>query len=133
MLEQPRLRCRGVRRRVRGSANIRLPSLRSCLVLGLAVIGGLWAWNYYSARESTDDARIDGHIAPVSARVGGTVIEILVDENDTVNAQQIVARLDDRDYRIALQRAEADLAAQNAAASAARTRCRLLQRQLRAD
>src|SRR5436190_668729 len=91
------------------------------LVLGLAVIGGLWAWNYYSARESTDDARIDGHIAPVSARVGGTVIEILVDENDTVQAQQIMARLDDRDYRIALQRAEADLAAQNAAARAART------------
>ena len=83
--------------------------------------GGIWAWSYYSARESTDDARIDGHVAPVSARVGGTVIEIFVDENDMVNAGQMVARIDDRDYRIALQRAEADLTAQQATATAART------------
>ncbi|MCC6588221.1 MAG: HlyD family secretion protein [Bryobacterales bacterium] len=90
-------------------------------ILLVGVVAGLWAWRYYSVRESTDDARIDGHIAPVSARVAGTVLEILVEENDIVKAGQVVARLDDRDYRIALQRAEADLTAQNAAAAAART------------
>jgi membrane fusion protein, multidrug efflux system len=90
------------------------------VLLGLAVAGGLWAWSYYSVRESTDDARIDGHIAPVSARVGGTIIEILVSENDLVTAGQVLARLDGRDYGIALQRAESDLAAQTASASAAR-------------
>jgi membrane fusion protein (multidrug efflux system) len=92
------------------------------LFLALAVVAGLWAWGYYSVRESTDDARIDGHIGPVSTRVAGTVIEILVDENDKVTAGQVLARLDDRDYRVALHRAEADVAAQHAAASAARTR-----------
>jgi len=89
--------------------------------LVLALIGGLWAWRYYSARESTDDARIDGHIAPVSARVGGHVLEILVEENDTVAAGQVLARVDSRDYRIAVERAAADLAAQEATAAAART------------
>ena len=87
----------------------------------LLIAGGMWAWSYYSVRESTDDARIDGHVAPVSARVAGNIIGILVEENDAVEAGQVLARVDDRDYRIALQRAESDLAAQNAAATAAQT------------
>jgi len=95
--------------------------LAAVIFLLLLIAGGIWAWSYYSVRESTDDARIDGHVAPVSARVAGNVIEILVEENDVVEAGKILARIDDRDYRIALQRAESDLAAQNAAASAART------------
>ena len=50
------------------------PWSSSCLLIA----GGIWAWSYYSVRESTDDARIDGHVAPVSARVAGNVIGILV-------------------------------------------------------
>src|SRR6185437_4815529 len=49
------------------------------LVLVLALIGaGIWLWHYYGARESTDDAQVDAHIAPVSARVSGTVNKVLV-------------------------------------------------------
>jgi membrane fusion protein (multidrug efflux system) len=91
------------------------------IFLVLAAVAGVWAWRYYSTRESTDDARIDGHIAPVSARVGGHVVEILVEENQTVAAGQVLARIDERDYKIAVERAGADLAAQQAAAVAART------------
>lgn len=90
------------------------------VLLILLAIAGVWIWSYYSVRESTDDARIDGHVAPVSARVGGNVIEVLVEENAVVTAGQILARIDDRDYRIALQKAESDLSAQQAAATAAR-------------
>ena len=46
----------------------------------------------------------------MSARVGGHVVEILVEENDTVAAGQVLARIDERDYRIAVDRAGADLA-----------------------
>ncbi len=90
-------------------------------VLAIAAIGGLLAWLHYRGRESTDDARIDGHIAPVSARVGGYITEILVDENQIVSAGQVLARIDDSDYRVALNRARAEMTAQEAAASAART------------
>jgi membrane fusion protein, multidrug efflux system len=98
-----------------------IASLAAVLVLLSLIAGGLWAWSYYSVRESTDDARIDGHVAPVSARVGGTVVDILVEENTPVQAGQVLARIDDRDYKIALQRAASDLAAQQATAIAART------------
>jgi membrane fusion protein (multidrug efflux system) len=91
------------------------------IFLALALIGGFFAWRYYSVRETTDDARIEGHIAPVSARVTGHVLEILVEENDTVQAGQVLARIDNRDYQIAVDRAAADLAAQQATAAAART------------
>ena len=37
------------------------------------VVGGVLIWRYYSARETTDDAQVDAHIAPVSARISGTV------------------------------------------------------------
>ena len=45
-----------------------IATLTAVLVLGLVVAGGLSAWSYYSVRESTDDARVDAHVAPVSAR-----------------------------------------------------------------
>jgi membrane fusion protein (multidrug efflux system) len=98
-----------------------IATVAALLVLVLTVLAGLWAWSYYSVRESTDDARADTHVAPVSARVAGHILEIFVDENDRVTAGQVLARIDDRDYQIALQRAQADLAAQRATARAART------------
>lgn len=98
-----------------------IATLAILIFVVLLAAGGMWAWSYYSVRESTDDARVDAHVAPVSARVGGHVVEVLVDENQQVQAGQVLARIDDRDYRIALQRAEADLAAQQATARAART------------
>ncbi|HEX4999647.1 MAG TPA: HlyD family secretion protein [Terriglobia bacterium] len=80
------------------------------VVLLLAIGAGLVAWRMLSGRESTDDARIDGHVHPVSSRVGGTVVAIEVMENQPVEAGAALVRLDDSSYRIALARAEADLA-----------------------
>ena len=82
---------------------------------------GYRLWGYYSVRESTDDAQIDGHINPISARVGGTVIAVNVDDNQYVKAGTVLVQIDPRDYQVALDRAHADLASSEAVARAART------------
>lgn len=80
------------------------------VVLILAVAGGLVGWRLLSGKESTDDARVDGHVYPVSARIGGTVQTVEVVENQVVEAGTVLVKIDDRNYRVALQKAEADLA-----------------------
>jgi membrane fusion protein, multidrug efflux system len=83
------------------------------------VAGGAFIWHYYSIRESTDDAQIDGHINPISARVSGTVVRVLHDDNEMVQAGTLLVELDPKDYQVALDRARADLANAEAGATAA--------------
>jgi membrane fusion protein (multidrug efflux system) len=81
------------------------------LALALVLIAGvIFVWHYYSVRESTDDAQIDGHLDPISSRVAGTVLRVLHDENETVQAGTLLVELDPKDYEVALERARADLA-----------------------
>jgi len=94
------------------------------VVPGLVVVlaaAGYFVWQYYSVRESTDDAQVDGHITPISARVGGTVIAVNVTDNQYVEADTVLVRIDPRDYDVALQRAQADVAAAQSTALAAQT------------
>jgi len=99
------------------------PHLGRTLVIGvpLVLIAVVLAWRYFAARETTDDAQIDGHITPIAARVGGTVLAVKVDDNELVRAGAVLVEIDPRDYRIALQRAEAELADAQAALVAARS------------
>jgi membrane fusion protein (multidrug efflux system) len=91
------------------------------IVLVILAIGGVWLWNYLSSFESTDDAQIDGHIYPISPRVSGRVIAVNADANQSVKAGQVLVRLDPTDYKVALERAKADLAQAQADARAALT------------
>ena len=86
-----------------------------------AVMTGVALWKYYAVRESTDDAQIDGHITPISARVAGTVKAIHVSDNQYVNAGDVLIELDPADYEAALLRAEADVADARAAAQGAQS------------
>jgi membrane fusion protein (multidrug efflux system) len=86
-------------------------------VVALVVFSGIWY--YLGGHESTDDAQIDGHIVPIASRVGGTVAEVKVDDNQVVEAGAILLEIDPRDYRTALTRAEADYADAQAALVAA--------------
>ena len=94
-------------------------------LFGLAVpalaLAGYLVWQYYSVRESTDDAQIDGRIHAISARVGGTVLSVNVDDNQEVEAGTVLVRIDPRDYEVAAQRARADLAEAEASLRASRT------------
>jgi membrane fusion protein (multidrug efflux system) len=83
------------------------------------LIGGAFVWHYYSVRESTDDAQIDGHINPISPRVTGTVVTVLHDDNEVVQAGTLLVELDPKDYQVAVDRARADLANAQANAIAA--------------
>src|SRR5579872_7535235 len=81
------------------------------ILLALAlVVGVIFIWHYYSLRESTDDAQIDGHIDPISARISGTALNVLHDENELVQAGTLLVELDPKDYQVAVERARADLA-----------------------
>jgi membrane fusion protein (multidrug efflux system) len=95
---------------------------RIVIVAGLvAVLAGVGAWRHFAVRESTDDAQIDGHVNPVAARVGGTVLSVLVQDNQHVEKGAVLVRIDPRDYEVALARAQADLAENEASARAAHT------------
>ncbi len=111
------------RRERMGSYFRRHPQARWILLLVFLVVvaAGAYLWHYYSLREDTDDAEIDGYIVPVSARVSGTVISVNVAENQQVERGAVLVQLDPKDYQLALQRAQAELASAQAAAAAART------------
>ncbi|MGD0580045.1 MAG: HlyD family secretion protein, partial [Bryobacteraceae bacterium] len=98
----------------------RLRTILIVIVL-LAAVGGYFAWRYYSVRETTDDAQIDGHVNPMAARVGGTIIEIPVKDNQYVEAGAVLAQLDPKDYQVAVARARADLAEAEAALAGSQT------------
>ncbi len=90
-------------------------------LLAAVVVVGILVWRYYAARESTDDAQVDAHIAQVSARVSGTAIAVNVDDNQQVKAGQVLVQLDPKDYQVALAQARANLADALAGHRAAQT------------
>lgn len=97
------------------------PGARRLLAAGVAGLLALAAagWWYYGGREATDDAQVDGHIVQVASRVGGTVLSVRVEDNQRVAAGTVLVEVDPRDYRVALQRAEADYADAQAALAGA--------------
>ncbi len=85
------------------------------------LVGGIAFWRYSAVRVATDDAQIDGHIMPLAARVSGTVQEVHAQDNQLVSAGTVLVQIDPTDYKVALARAEAELAAASAGAQGART------------
>src|SRR6201986_5590064 len=79
------------------------------IILGVILIGGIIfgikEYIYYSKHIDTDDAQIDGDISPVVARVGGYVDSIFFEENGHVNKDQVLVKLDDRDYKVRVEQA----------------------------
>ena len=80
------------------------------------IVCGLALWRHFSSYESTDDAQVDAHLHPVSARVPGYVIRVNVGDNEYVQKGAVLVEIDPRDYEVALDQARADLA--NAEATA---------------
>jgi membrane fusion protein (multidrug efflux system) len=96
----------------------RRPVVLGILALVVLLFAGFGArqWAFARHHVSTDDAQVEGHIIPVLARVGGYVNQVLVNENQSVHAGDVLATLDDRDIRARLAQNEGDLAAAQAMA-----------------
>jgi membrane fusion protein, multidrug efflux system len=95
---------------------------RAAAVLLLAVViigGGLFVRNGL-AWESTDDAQVNGHIMPLSARINGYVLEVPVIEGQIVHAGDVLVTIDPKDYKIAVEQAQATFADAQATAISSR-------------
>ena len=86
-----------------------LATVAAGLVL-VAVIGGLLYWLNVRDYESTDDAFVAARSFSIAPKVGGYVTEVPVTDNQHVNAGELLARIDNRDYVIAVDQAKAQVA-----------------------
>ncbi len=89
------------------------------LVAIVAVLLVGWFWWESRQWEDTDDAEIDGHIYPISARVSGQVIKVNFDDGQVVHKGDVLVVIDPTDYTVALERARADYQDSQAQALAA--------------
>jgi len=93
------------------------------VLIGAAGVAALalaaWAgWDYWTVGRfhvATDDAYVQADTITIAPKVSGYLSVVQVGDNEAVKAGQILARIDDRDYRVALQQADADVAAGQAA------------------
>lgn len=83
------------------------------IILAVLVIAGVWfgvsKYIHSQHHEDTDDAQVSSDISPVIPRVGGYVKDVLVKDNQLVKKGDTLLVIDDRDYRIKLEEAEAAL------------------------
>jgi membrane fusion protein, multidrug efflux system len=96
--------------------------LRKVLLAGAAVAvlaaGGWYGFDYWTVGRfavSTDDAYVKADNTTIAPKVSGYLSDVLVGDNEQVKAGQVLARIDDRDFHVALEQATADVAAAQAA------------------
>ncbi|WGR92733.1 HlyD family secretion protein [Bradyrhizobium sp. ISRA443] len=101
--------------------------LRRLLLAGVAatvLAGAAWyGWNYWTVGRflvSTDDAYVKADNTTIAPKVSGYLSNVLVGDNEHVHAGQVLARIDDRDFKVALDQAKADVAAAEAAVTSKR-------------
>jgi membrane fusion protein (multidrug efflux system) len=97
-------------------------NFRKALLTGaaLAMLAGTawYGWDYWTVgrfQVSTDDAYVKADNTTVAPKVSGYLYQVLVGDNERIKAGQILAQIDDRDFKVALDQAKADVAAARAA------------------
>jgi membrane fusion protein, multidrug efflux system len=95
--------------------------LRSVLVaagaIALLAVAGFYGHYYWTTGRflvSTDDAYVEAHSVLISPKVSGYISAVPVDDNQSVKAGEVLARIDSRDYQTALDQAHANVAAAQA-------------------
>jgi membrane fusion protein (multidrug efflux system) len=97
-------------------SHLTLSLLIAASLLGLAG-SGWFGWRYWTTGRfevSTDDAYVQADSTTVAPKVSGYLSAVLVQDNQRVMAGQVLARIDDRDFRAALDQARANVAASQA-------------------
>ena len=97
------------------------PNLRKLLLTGAAIAvlaaAAWYGWDYWTVGQylvSTDDAYVKADNTTIAPKVGGYLQQVLVKDNERVRTGQVLARIDDRDFKVALDQARADVAAAQA-------------------
>ncbi len=97
-------------------------NFRKLLMAGAAVAAlagaGWYGFDYWTVGRylvSTDDAYVKADNTTVAPKISGYLHEVLVGDNERVRAGQVLARIDERDFNVALDQAKADVAAAHAA------------------
>jgi membrane fusion protein (multidrug efflux system) len=101
-----------------GILGVRIKRLAIYAAIGLAVVAiGVFGYRWVTVGrfiESTDDAYVGGDITVIAPKVAGFIEQVAVTDNQRVEAGELLVKLDDRDYKAALARAEAAADAQRA-------------------
>jgi membrane fusion protein, multidrug efflux system len=105
----------------------------AAIVLVVAAIVGLRYWLYARSHETTDDAFIEAHVIPISAKVSGHIVKLYVDSNQQVNKGDLLAEIDPRDYQAKVDQAQAALNAGKARLKEARSGIDLARANTRAN
>jgi membrane fusion protein (multidrug efflux system) len=100
---------------VRRSVRRILATTAAALLLAGTVWGGQYYWTVGRFLVSTDDAYVKADNTTIAPKVSGYLTEVLVGDNEGVKAGQVLARIDDRDFKVALDQSVADVAAAEAA------------------
>ena len=102
-------------------------NLRKTLLTGAAIAalaGAAWyGWDYWTVGQylvSTDDAYVKADNTTIAPKVSGYLQQVLVKDNERVATGQVLARIDDRDFLVALDQARADVTAAEAAITSKR-------------
>ncbi len=94
------------------------------IILIIMVIAGGWfgisKYTYSQHHEDTDDAQVQANISPVIPRVSGYVKEIRIKDNQAVHKGDTLIVLDNRDYKLKVEQAEAALGTAKSNVQAAR-------------
>jgi membrane fusion protein, multidrug efflux system len=88
-----------------------LAIIAGAILFSVAAAGGYVYWDYARRFEATDDAFIQARQFAVAPKVSGYITAVPVTDNQHVAAGDVIARIDERDYRIALEQAQAQVAA----------------------
>lgn len=86
----------------------------------LAILGGYFLRSAF-LYEGTDDAQVDGHVMPLSARINGHIEEVRVIEGQTVHAGDVLVVIDPKDFDVAVEQARANLTDAVATAAASKS------------
>src|SRR3954468_6086807 len=101
--------------------------IRKALIAGAAVAllatASWYGWDYWTVGRfsvSTDDAYVKADNTTIAPKVSGYLNQVLAGDNQHVKSGQVLARIDDRDFKVALDQAKADVAATDAAVESKR-------------
>lgn len=101
----------GLKAKIRAHPRI---ALAAVLLALLALIGGTVWWVHARHFETTDDAFIDARQFSIAPKVQGYIAAVPVTDNQHVEKGAVLLRIDDRDYQVAVEQAEAEVTAAKA-------------------